>query len=43
MMLDIGLIMVLAIKAASNGWLRARPTVPLTMPAAVVGTTVRDD
>src|SRR5208282_1513102 len=40
MMLDIGLIMVLAMKAASNAWLRARPTVPLTMPAAVEGTTV---
>jgi len=27
--LEIGLMTVLAIKAASNAWLRARPTVPL--------------
>jgi len=33
-------MIVRAIKAASNAWLSASPAVPLTMPAAVEGTTV---
>src|SRR5271167_3317685 len=39
-MLEIGWMIIRAIKAASKAWLSASPAVPLTMPAAVDGTTV---
>src|SRR5277367_4901205 len=39
-MLEIGWMIVRAMKAASKAWLSASPAVPLTMPAAVEGTTV---
>ena len=39
-MLEIGWMIVRAMKAASKAWLSASPAVPLTMPAAVDGTTV---
>ena len=40
MPLSIGLTILLAMYMASKAWVRARPTVPLTIPAAVEGTTL---
>ena len=40
MPLSIGFTILLAMYMASKAWVRARPTVPLTMPAAVEGTVV---